>query len=126
MLKVMIAEDDPMMADLLEEVLVDTGYEVCGIASTVEEGIELGKQHKPDLAIVDMRLADGGIGMDIAAGLNRRSSLGVLYTSGNSGQMGLTQADGACIAKPYRAADVVRALEIVEQMVRTGEASRPF
>ena len=53
--------------------------------------------------------------------------LGVLYTSGNSGQMGLTQADGeACIAKPYRAADVVRALEIVDKMVRTGAASRPF
>src|ERR1700730_2229179 len=109
MLKVMIAEDDLMMADLLEEVLADSGYEVCGIARTVEEGIGLGEQHKPDLAILDMRLADGGIGMDIAAGLNRGGSLGVLYTTGNSGQMGLTQADGeACLAKPYRAADVVR------------------
>lgn len=31
MLKVLIAEDDLMIADLAEEILVDEGYEVCGI-----------------------------------------------------------------------------------------------
>src|SRR5471032_2316388 len=127
MLRVMIAEDDLMMADMLEDVLVESGYEVCGIARTVEEGIELGERHHPDLAVLDMRLAEGGIGTDIAARLNRHGSLGVLYASGNAGRMGLTKGDGeACIGKPYRAADVVRALEIVEQMVSTGKASQPF
>src|SRR5471030_2980713 len=92
-----------MIADLLKEVLVESGYEVCGIARTVEEGIGLGEQHKPDLAVLDMRLAEGGIGPDIAARLNRGGSLGVLYTSGNAGQMGLTKADGeACLGKAYR------------------------
>jgi DNA-binding response OmpR family regulator len=127
MLKVMIAEDDLMMADMLEDVLVDSGYEVCGIARTVQEAVELGNRHKPDLAILDIRLAEGGIGTDIAARLNRHGSLGVLYASGDAGHVGLTKADGeACIAKPYRATDVVRALEIVEQMVSAGESSRPF
>jgi two-component system, response regulator PdtaR len=42
MLKVMIAEDDLMMADMLEDVLVEGGYEVCGIARTVEKAVELG------------------------------------------------------------------------------------
>jgi two-component sensor histidine kinase/CheY-like chemotaxis protein len=127
MLKVMIAEDDLIMADMLEDVLVGNGYDVCGIARTVEKAVELGERHKPDLAVLDVRLADGGIGTDIAARLNRRGSLGVLYASGNAGQMGLTKANGeAFLGKPYRAVDVVRALEIVEQMVITGEASRPF
>jgi two-component sensor histidine kinase/CheY-like chemotaxis protein len=127
MLKVMIAEDDLIMADMLEDVLIGNGYDVCGIARTVEKAVELGERHKPDLAILDLRLADGGVGTDIAARLNRRGSLGVLYASGNAGQMGLTKANGeACLGKPYRAVDVVRALEIVEQMVSTGEASRPF
>ena len=112
---------------MLEDVLVGNGYDVCGIARTVEKAVELGERHKPDLAVLDVRLADGGIGTDIAARLNRRGSLGVLYASGNAGQMGLTKADGeACLGKPYRPVDVVRALKIVEQMVSTGEASRPF
>jgi two-component sensor histidine kinase/DNA-binding response OmpR family regulator len=127
MLKVMIAEDDLFMADMLEDVLVEGGYEVCGIARTVDKAVELGEQHNPDLAILDMRLAEGGLGTEIAARLKRRGHLGVLYATGNSGQFGLTSADGeACIGKPYRPEDVVRALKIVEQMVNTGEASRPF
>jgi two-component sensor histidine kinase/DNA-binding response OmpR family regulator len=127
MLKVMIAEDDLMMADMLEDVLVAGGYEVCGIARTVDKAVELGERHKPDLAVLDLRLAEGGLGTDIAARLNRHGSLGVLYASGNAGQMGLTKADGeACLGKPYRPEDVVRALKIVEQIVSTGEASQPF
>jgi two-component sensor histidine kinase len=126
MLKVMIAEDDLMMADMLEDVLVDGGYEVCGIARTVEKGVELGERHKPDLAVLDLRLAGGGLGTEIASPLNRQG-LGVLYATGNVGHASLTKADGeACLGKPYRPEDVVRALKIVEEIVTTGEASKPF
>jgi two-component system, response regulator PdtaR len=60
MAKIMIAEDDLLMADMLEDVLVGGGYEVCGIARTVDEAVKLGKRHQPDLAILDIRLAGGG------------------------------------------------------------------
>lgn len=127
MLKVMIAEDDLFIADMLEDVLVQGGYEVCGIARTVEEGVDLGERHKPDLAVLDVRLAEGGLGTDVAARLNPRGRLGVLYATGNIGQIELTKADGeACLGKPYRPVDIVRALEIVEEMINTGGASRPF
>ena len=67
MLKVLIAENDLLTADMLEEVLVDSGYDVCGIARSVEEGVALGNLHQPDLALLDLRLAAGGLGTDIAA-----------------------------------------------------------
>src|SRR5471032_1707583 len=127
MVKVMIAEDDLLMADMLEDVLIESGYEVCGIARTVEEGVELGERYKPDLALLDLRLAAGGLGTEIAARLDRQGRPGVLYATGNNGQIELTKANGeACLGKPYRAADVVRALKIVEEIVSTGKASRPF
>jgi two-component sensor histidine kinase len=126
MLKVMIAEDDLMMADMLEHVLVEGGYQVCGIARTVEKGVELGERHKPDLAVLDLRLAGGGLGTEIASRLNRQG-LGVLYATGNVSHASLTKADGeACLGKPYRPEDVVRALKIVEEIATTGEASKPF
>jgi response regulator of citrate/malate metabolism len=59
-LKVLIAEDDLMIADIAEEILIEHGYEVCGIARTVAEAVTLAQQHKPDLAVLDLRLADGG------------------------------------------------------------------
>jgi len=73
--KVLIAEDDLMIADMAEMVLVEHGYEVCGIARTVPEAVALGRHHKPDLAVFDQRLADGGLGTEIAAQLERLTGL---------------------------------------------------
>ena len=115
MLKVLIAEDDLLMADMLEDALVDNGYEVCGIARTVEKAVELGEKHRPDLAILDLRLEGRGSGTDVADALKRQGRVGVLYATGHITTIGLTSSDGeACIAKPYRIEDIVRGLEIVE------------
>jgi DNA-binding response OmpR family regulator len=126
LLKVLIAEDDVMLADMLEESLIEHGYEVCGIAATVAEGVALGRLHLPDLAILDMRLADGGLGSDIAAQLDH-GHLGILYATGNVSLVLLNVADGdACLAKPYRSEDLMRSLEIVTGILSTGTASPPF
>jgi ActR/RegA family two-component response regulator len=72
----MIAEDDLFMANALGSFLAESGYEVCGIAATVTDGIELGKRYKPELAVVDMRLMAGGHGKEIVAGLTEHPRLG--------------------------------------------------
>jgi len=119
--KVLIAEDDLMIADMIEEILVQNGYEVCGIARTVAEAVALGRQHKPDLAVLDMRLADGGLGTEVAAQLSGLGRLGVLYASGNMSQIVLTASDGdACLVKPYRSADLLTILRIVSDIVAHG------
>jgi CheY-like chemotaxis protein len=126
-LRVLIAEDDLMIADLVEEVLIEQGYEVCGIARTVGDAVALAKCHKPDLAILDLRLADGGLGTEIAAQLLPFGKLGILYATGNFSQVKLSLADGnACLSKPYRAVDLVRSLEIVSEVIATGTSLPPF
>ena len=100
---VMIAEDDLLIADMLADALVAGGDEVGGIARTVEQGIELGDRCKPDFAVLDVRLADGGLGTDIAARLHSRGGVGILDALGNSSHVGLTKDDGeALLHKPYR------------------------
>jgi CheY-like chemotaxis protein len=122
-LKVLIAEDDLMIADLVEEILIEHGYEVCGIARTVAEAVVLAQHHKPDLAVLDLRLADGGLGTEIAAQLLPLGRLGVLYATGNISQVVPTTADGdACLSKHYHSVDSLRSLEIVA----TGNAVPPF
>lgn len=126
-LKVMIAEDNRRMADLIEEALVGHGYEVCGISRTVAEAVALARLHKPDLAILDLRLADGGLGTGIAEQLRPFGKIGVLYATGSISQVILTDIDGAAsLSKPYRTADLLRSLEIVTEIVTTGTASPPF
>jgi DNA-binding response OmpR family regulator len=116
-----------MIADMAEEMLVAAGYEVCGIARTVDKAVALAKHHKPDLAVLDLRLAHGGLGTEIAAQLGDLTKLGVLYASGNIVHIVLTAADGhGCIAKPYSAADLVRSLEIVAEIAATGTSTLPY
>jgi DNA-binding response OmpR family regulator len=124
---VLIAEDDLMIADMVEEMLVKAGYEVCGIARTVAKAVDLAWYYRPDLAVIDLRLAEGGLGTEIAAQLSDLMQLGILYASGNMLNTVLTTIDGhACIAKPYRSVDLLRGLEIVTELVATGTALPPF
>ena len=127
MLKVLIAEDDLMIADMIEAAVVAHGYAVCGIAPTVAEATELAFREKPDLAIIDLRLADGGLGTEIADRLKDVRGLGILYATGNAANVRLTTVNGhASISKPYSEAALLRALELVSEIVATGKASPPF
>jgi two-component sensor histidine kinase/DNA-binding response OmpR family regulator len=126
MLNVLVAEDDLMIADMIEEALIDAGYGVCGIARTVPEAVRFGQQHRPDLAIIDMKLADGGLGTEIVSQLADGPRMGVLYATGNSALIGAQAEGDAYIAKPYLNADLMRALKLVEQIVSDGFATPPF
>src|ERR1700737_4235890 len=125
MLKVLIVEDDLMLADFAEEVLVEQGYEVSGIARTVAEAVALARHSRPDLIMLDLRLADGGLGTEVAAQLRPLGRPGILYVTGNMSQVALTHGD-ACLAKPYRSVDLLRSLEIVAEIIATGKAQPPF
>ncbi len=125
MSKILIVEDDFMLADFAEEVLVESGYEVSGIARTVAEAVALARGTRPDLVMIDLRLADGELGTEVAAQLVALGRPGILYVTGNMSQVALTNGH-ACLAKPYRPADLVRGLEIVAEIVATGKAQPPF
>jgi DNA-binding response OmpR family regulator len=128
LLKVLIAEDQLMIAELLEVVLAEAGYDICGIARTVDEAVALGELHKPDLAVFDVQLARGGYGPEIARRLNSRGKFGVLYTTGEDSRTNtLAPADGeASMAKPYSDENLIRALEIVREIAIDGTATPPF
>ena len=127
MTSVLIAEDDLMIADMLEDTLVEHGYKVCGIARTVDKAIALGRLHNPDFAILDLRLAEGGLGTEIAVELAASGRTGILYATGNVAQFDFCAVQGdACLAKPFRSSDILRSLEIVAEIVATGTASPPY
>lgn len=127
MLKVMIAEDELLVADMVEEALVDNGYDVCGIARSVAEAVALGRRHSPDLAIIDLRLAGGGFGTQIAAQLGGPGRFGILYASGNIPGATLDASNGeGCLTKPYSSTDLLRGLAIVTEIMTTGKAVPPF
>jgi hypothetical protein len=65
-MRVLIVEDEAMVALELEELLLDEGFDVVGRASDAAQAIGLGRRHRPDVALLDLNLADGLMGPRIA------------------------------------------------------------
>ena len=126
-LHVLIVEDDPMIAEISEEILLDNGYAVCGVTGCADEAVAMARKRKPDLALIDLRLSDNGSGTEVGARLVPLGRIGVIYTTGNAAPHVFRDAIGdACLIKPYVYEDLVRALEIVSTILATGAASPPF
>jgi two-component sensor histidine kinase len=125
--KVLIVEDDLMTADVAEEALAEHGYEVCGIARTVDEGLELSLRHQPDLALIDQRLANNGRGTDLVARLGGSSKIGILYASGNVTDVIVNATAGhACLSKPYRSIDLVQSMKAVVDILEGRRIATPI
>ncbi|WP_119678178.1 response regulator [Indioceanicola profundi] len=80
--RVLIVEDDAMTALLLSNVMTEMGCEVIGLASTGPRGVALADYHRPDLALVDVKLAKGTDGFAAARQMRRELKLDVVLVSG--------------------------------------------
>ncbi|CUH75626.1 response regulator [Tropicibacter naphthalenivorans] len=62
--RVMIIEDEAIIALDLESMVIDMGHQVTGVARTETAALELAKAEKPDLILSDIQLADNSSGID--------------------------------------------------------------
>lgn len=113
-LRILIVEDEILIALELESLLQDAGHEVVGIAACADEAISMGKDLDPDLAFVDIHLADGPTGVEVARHLAGRQGVMVLFMTANAKRIpdDFAQAHGV-IAKPYTERGVKQALDYI-------------
>ncbi len=62
--RVMIIEDEAIIAVDLEGIVADMGHKITGVARTESGAIELARREKPDLILSDIQLADNSSGID--------------------------------------------------------------
>ncbi len=62
--KVMIIEDEPMIALDIETLVTDIGHSVVGVAATRTEAVALAAEKKPEIILSDIQLADNSSGID--------------------------------------------------------------
>jgi len=113
MTSALIVEDDPLIAISLRMVLEDEGHEVCGVAATEREAISLGLTHRPDIAIVDVRLAEGS-GVAVGRRLLAEGTR-VLFATANAAEVAreFHDVDVTIIEKPYDAQSIVRTVRLL-------------
>ena len=114
-MKILIVEDEALVAMNLQAVLEDHGHEVVEIADDEASAILAGTHFRPDLALVDIRLAGGDSGVAVAEKL---SALGVavVFATGNCpGSTGKKLALG-CLHKPLSDEQVIAGVQVADAL----------
>lgn len=62
--RILIIEDEPLIAMDIESLVTDLGHHVVGIAATREEAMAMALREKPEMVLADIQLADGSSGID--------------------------------------------------------------
>lgn len=101
-LRVMIVEDQAILAMELELVLGDAGCDVVGCAMDTDSAFEIAEREWPLLALVDVNLLDGLTGPQIAHRLVSEFGTAVVFLTANPEQIpeGFSGALGA-VSKPF-------------------------
>jgi CheY-like chemotaxis protein len=115
-LKIMIVEDEALIAMDLESVLEALGHTIVAIASNSGDAITMGRAFEPDLALVDIHLQDGVTGIAVAEALVRGGKTFVVFTTANASRIPDHYAGAVgCLGKPYTEGGVRAALSFLSQ-----------
>jgi DNA-binding response OmpR family regulator len=117
--RVLIVEDDYMVALSNEWALSDAGFEVVGTVASGEEALVAAAQARPDLVLMDIRLAGGMDGIDAALAL-RAQGIRCVFASANTDPGTVARGEAAepldWIRKPF--ADVALVAAVRKAMSR--------
>jgi DNA-binding NtrC family response regulator len=113
--KILIVEDEFIVANDLRIMLEKAGYKVCGIAPSVVKALELITTKEPDWILLDIFLQGDKTGIDLAGQLTQ-TGIPFIYISANTNQ-GILEAAKATLpygflVKPFREKDLMVMLDI--------------
>jgi response regulator NasT len=123
--RVVIAEDEAIIRMDLREMLEEEGFEVVGEANDGQVAIELAREHRPDICILDIKMP-GMDGIRAAEVITRERIAPVLILTAFSQRDLAHQAAQAgamaYLVKPFQKSDLLPAIEVA--LERYGEVTR--
>lgn len=110
--RLLIVEDDFLIAMEAEAALSEAGFSVLGVATTAEEAFALARQHQPEVVVMDIRLAGQRDGIDAAGDLYRELGLRCIFATAHDDHRTRARAEPygplGWLTKPYTMASLVR------------------
>ncbi len=121
--RILIADDDPNIADLVRMYLAKAGYDVT-VARDGDETQKLLREQHFDLMVLDIMMP-GPDGMQIIRALRRRSEMPVIFLSARSSDIdkvaGLQLGADDYVTKPFNPAELVARVQSVLRRSRAGD-----
>ncbi|PWC39638.1 response regulator [Azospirillum sp. TSO35-2] len=116
-MKILIIEDEVLIAEGIALTLQMAGHEVVGIADDLTSAVSLALEQAPDMAFVDMKLANGSNGLDVARALG---AMGItcVFATGNPPNPAQARGLGlGYIVKPFAPRLLVQTVAFVSHFI---------
>ena len=114
--KILIVEDEMIIAANISLQLTNLGYEVTGIISRAEEVLPLLRECQPDIVLMDINLKGDMDGIDVAHLIQNEYKLPIIFLTANADEAHFNRAKTAnpygFISKPFKKLDLQRAIEL--------------
>jgi two-component system, LytTR family, response regulator LytT len=114
--KVLVVEDEIIIADNICDSLVELGYEVTEPAINYTEAILIIEKENPDIAILDIHLSGKKTGIDIAKKINENYNFPFIFLTSNADKVTLNEAKqvmpSAFLVKPFSKQELYTSIEI--------------
>jgi DNA-binding LytR/AlgR family response regulator len=116
MIKILIVEDEMIIAEHLTMLLESMDYVVVGSAIDYNEAIELLETESPDLVLLDISLGGKKDGVNVAETINERFKLPIIFTTSHSDEATIERAKKVnpanYLLKPFQKEQLFTAIEI--------------
>ena len=123
-MRILIVEDEALIAWMLADCLECAGHEVVGPAGTMAEALALcgAAPSPPELAVLDINLQDGSSGVDVARALLERWGVMSIFASAQAVEARRARDVAlGCIRKPYAPQTVLRGVDAVREVMNGGQ-----
>ncbi len=119
-MRVLLVEDEPLLAMLLEESLNDLGHDPVGAVATVKQAMALLDAETVDCALLDFSLGSAENSVAVAQRL-RLADIPFCYLSGHSSlDIGSGAPAAPMLTKPVSMRDLERALDQMQYLTHVG------
>ena len=126
--RVLIVEDDPLIARLEEIRLTGMGHVIVGKCTSGEEALELAGEHRPDVVIMDINLAGELTGIEAGREIAQKLTIPLVYLTSHTDKETFEHArsSGECeyLLKPFTDLSLAIAIEMVVYKHREAEKIR--
>jgi CheY-like chemotaxis protein len=82
-IRILVVEDESLIAVDLVDLLVEFGYEVCSVVRSADEAVDAARRYRPDLVLTDVQLAHGSSGVDAADRIHAEFGIRSCFISGS-------------------------------------------
>lgn len=114
--KILIVEDEIIIAEYLSDVLEAAGYEVAGKVHEFHEAIDFLKIHKPDLVLLDIQLDSEKSGVEIGKFIHENLHIPFIYVTSYSDRETLDKVKytypASFLVKPFERTNLLASIEI--------------